>query len=159
MRIKVIGVGKIKEKYLKEGIGEYLKRLGAYSKIEIVEVDDEKNNENASLAEAEIVRAKEKERILKYLKPDTYLIALDVKGKSLSSEDLSQHLDNLALQGKSDISILIGGSLGLHQSLLEAAQLRLSFSKMTFPHQLMRLILLEQIYRAFKISRGEPYHK
>lgn len=159
MRIKVIGVGKIKEKYLKEGIGEYLKRLGAYSKIEIVEVDDEKNNENASLAEEEIVRAKEKERILKYLKTDTYLIALDIRGKSLSSEDLSQHLDNLALQGKSDISVLIGGSLGLHQSLLEAAQLRLSFSKMTFPHQLMRLILLEQLYRAFKISRGEKYHK
>lgn len=159
MRIKVIGVGKIKEKYLKEGIAEYLKRLGAYSKVELVEVDDEKNNENASSAEEEIVRTKEKERITKYLKPDTYLVALDVKGKALSSEELSQHLDSLALQGKSDISILIGGSLGLHQSLLETAQLRLSFSKMTFPHQLMRLILLEQLYRAFKISRGEPYHK
>jgi len=159
MRIKIIGVGKIKEKYLREGIGEYLKRLGAYAKVEIIEVEDEKNSENSSSAEEEIVKVKEKERILKHIKQDTYLIALDLKGKALSSEELSRSLDNLALQGKSDLSILIGGSLGLHQSLLDAAQLRVSFSKMTFPHQLMRLILLEQLYRAFKISRGEPYHK
>lgn len=159
MRIKIIAVGRIKERYLKEGIAEYMKRLGAYCKIEIIEVEDEKINENASQAEEELVKNKEKERIIKYLKPDTYLIALDLRGKALSSEELSGHLDKLALQGKSDLSILVGGSLGLHQTLIESAQLRLSFSKMTFPHQLMRLILVEQLYRAFKISRSEPYHK
>lgn len=159
MHLKIIAVGKIKEKYLKDGLSEYLKRLSAYSKVEIVEVDDEKTKENASLAEEELVRQKEKERIARHIKPESYLIALDIKGKMLSSEQLSEHLDKLALQGKSEITLLIGGSLGLQQELLDKADLRLSFSPMTFPHQLMRLILLEQIYRCFKISRGEPYHK
>jgi len=159
VHLKIIAVGKIKEKYLKDGLSEYLKRLSAYSKVEIVEVDDEKTKENASLAEEELVRQKEKERIARHIKPESYLIALDIKGKMLSSEQLSEHLDKLALQGKSEITLLIGGSLGLQQELLDKADLRLSFSPMTFPHQLMRLILLEQIYRCFKISRGEPYHK
>lgn len=159
MHLRIVAVGKIKEKYLKEGINEYLKRLGSYCKIEIIEVEDEKTKENASLAEEELVRQREKERIVKHLKPESYLIALDIKGKMLSSEDLSGNLDKLALEGKSDLTLLIGGSLGLHSTLLAQSNLRLSFSPMTFPHQLMRLILLEQLYRCFKISRGEPYHK
>lgn len=159
MHIQIIAVGKIKEKYLKDGLAEYLKRLSAYSKVEILEVDDERTKENASLAEEELVRKKEMERIVKHIKPESYVLALDVKGKMLSSEHLSEHLDKLALQGKSDLTLLIGGSLGLHKELLEKADFRLSFSSMTFPHQLMRLILLEQLYRCFKISRGEPYHK
>jgi len=159
MHIKIVCVGKLKEKYLKDGIAEYVKRLSAYCKVEIVEVEDEKTKENASAAQEEIVKQKEKERIEKHLKPDTYLLVLAIQGKMLSSEQLSEHLDKLALEGKSDITMLIGGSLGLHQDLLKQAHFCLSFSSMTFPHQLMRLILVEQIYRSFRISRGEPYHK
>lgn len=159
MQIKVIGVGKIKEKYLRDGIQEYRKRLGAYCKLEIVEVDDEKTKEQASVAEMEQVKEKEQERILRQIEPDTYLIVLDIAGDSLSSERLAQKLEQLALNGKSDLTFVIGGSLGIGQEVLKRADLRLSFSPMTFPHQLMRLILLEQIYRTFRINRGEPYHK
>ena len=159
MNIKVITVGKLKEKYLKDGINEYLKRLQSYAKVEIIEVADEKEPANASPADEEAVREKEAERILKYLKPDTYIIVLAIDGRQLSSEELSEKLKGLSLAGKSDITMVIGGSLGLSRNILHKADFKLSFSKMTFPHQLMRLILMEQIYRAFKINRGEPYHK
>lgn len=159
MNIKIIGVGKIKEKYLKEGIKEYLKRLQPVAKIEIIEVADEKEPANSSPAEEKIVKEKEEERIKKHLKPGSFLIALAIEGKELSSEGFAQKLKNLALEGKSDITFVIGGSLGLSKGILDKADFLLSFSKMTFPHQLMRLILLEQIYRAFKIIRGETYHK
>ncbi|MFZ5944973.1 MAG: 23S rRNA (pseudouridine(1915)-N(3))-methyltransferase RlmH [Bacillota bacterium] len=159
MNIKIIAVGKLKEKYLKEGIVEYLKRLQSYAKVEIIEVADEKEPANASPVDEDIVKEKEAERISKHIKQDTYLICLAIDGKQLSSEELAGKLDKLALEGKSDITMVIGGSLGLSQSVISRADFKLSFSKMTFPHQLMRLILLEQLYRAFRIIKGEPYHK
>lgn len=159
MHIKIIAVGKIKETYLAGGIGEYLKRLGPYARVEIVEVPDEKAPENASAAEEEIIRAREAEKIKRHLKPEALTVALAIPGRMLSSEGLADRLAGWALDGKSDIAFVIGGSLGLHSSVLEDADLLLSFGPMTFPHQLMRLMLVEQIYRAFKINRGEPYHK
>lgn len=159
MNISVIAVGKVKEKYLKQGMEEYLKRLSAYAKVEIIEVADEKAPETLSESETEQVKQKEGERILAKLHPDTYVIALAIEGKMQTSEQFSAHLDQLATYGKSKIAFLIGGSLGLSGEVLKRADETLSFSKMTFPHQLMRLILLEQVYRAFRIMRGEPYHK
>jgi 23S rRNA (pseudouridine1915-N3)-methyltransferase len=159
MNIKIIAVGKLKEKYLKEGIAEYLKRLKPYAKVEIIEVAEEKEPANASPADGIMIKEREGERILEKVKAGSYLIALAIDGKLLSSEELAEKLDHLALEGKSDIAIVIGGSLGLSEEVLGRADFKLSFSKMTFPHQLMRLILMEQIYRAFKISKGEPYHK
>lgn len=159
MNIKIIAVGKLKENYLKEGIAEYLKRLKPYAKVEIIEVAEEKEPANASPADEIMIKGREGERILEKVKPGSYLIALAIDGKQLSSEELADKLDNLALEGKSDIAMVIGGSLGLSEEVLKKADFKLSFSKMTFPHQLMRLILMEQIYRAFKIIKGEPYHK
>ncbi|MBO8165122.1 MAG: 23S rRNA (pseudouridine(1915)-N(3))-methyltransferase RlmH [Brevibacillus sp.] len=159
MQITVIAVGKLKEKYLKEGISEYSKRLSSYCKLRFIEVNDEKAPDTLSPAEMEQVKQKEGERILAHLKPDQYIIALAIEGQMWSSEKLSSELDKLAVQGKSHVAFLIGGSLGLSPEVLERAHVLLSFSRMTFPHQLMRLILLEQVYRAFRISRGEPYHK
>ena len=159
MNIQIIAVGKLKEKYLKDGINEYLKRLQSYAKVEIIEVADEKEPANASLADERIVKAKEADRIKKFLKEDTYLIALAIEGQMLSSEQLADKLDKLALSGKSHITMIIGGSLGLDENLLKQANMLLSFSKMTFPHQLMRMILVEQIYRSYRINKGEPYHK
>ncbi|OCA82207.1 23S rRNA (pseudouridine(1915)-N(3))-methyltransferase RlmH [Bacillus sp. FJAT-27225] len=159
MNISIVTVGKLKEKYLKQGIEEYIKRLSAYSKIEVIEVPDEKAPEEMSLAEMEQVKKKEGERILAKIGQDPYVIALAIEGKMQSSEELASTLDNLALHGKSKIAFVIGGSLGLSGEVLSRANEKLSFSKMTFPHQLMRLILVEQIYRAFRINRGEPYHK
>ncbi|MDQ0157855.1 23S rRNA (pseudouridine(1915)-N(3))-methyltransferase RlmH [Robertmurraya andreesenii] len=159
MNISIITVGKLKEKYLKQGIDEYLKRLSSYAKIEILEVSDEKAPEELSAVEMEQVKQKEGERILSKLHPDTYVIALAIDGKQKSSEELADSLDKLATYGKSKIAFVIGGSLGLSSEVLQRADERLSFSKMTFPHQLMRLILVEQVYRAFRINRGEPYHK
>jgi len=159
MNIKVITVGKLKEKYLKDGIDEYLKRLKAYAKVEIVEVSEEKETANSSIADEEMVKEREGARIAEKLKSGSYVIVLAIGGKLLSSEELAQKLEQLALEGKSDIALVIGGSLGLSNEVLKRADLQLSFSKMTFPHQLMRLILIEQIYRAFKINKGEPYHK
>lgn len=159
MNISIITVGKLKEKYLKQGIDEYLKRLSSYAKIEILEVSDEKAPEELSAVEMEQVKQKEGERILSKLHPDTYVIALAIDGKQKSSEELADTLDKLATYGKSKIAFVIGGSLGLSSEVLQRADERLSFSKMTFPHQLMRLILVEQVYRAFRINRGEPYHK
>lgn len=159
MHIRIVSVGKIKERYLADGIKEYLKRLGPFAKVEIVEVPDEKTPENASLAEEEAVKAKEAEKIIRHLKPGAVIVALAINGEGLSSEELAARLAGWGLSGKSDLVFVIGGSLGLHSSILKAADMQLSFGTMTFPHQLMRLILVEQIYRAFKINRGEPYHK
>ncbi|QDX91847.1 23S rRNA (pseudouridine(1915)-N(3))-methyltransferase RlmH [Brevibacillus laterosporus] len=159
MQITIITVGKLKEKYLKEGIAEYTKRLTAYCKMNVVEVSDEKAPEELSATEMEQVKRKEGERILAHIKQDHYVIALAIEGQMWSSEKLSSEMDRLALHGRSQVAFVIGGSLGLADEVLKRADAQLSFSKMTFPHQLMRLVLVEQVYRAFRISRGEPYHK
>ena len=159
LQVKIIGVGKIKENYIREGIAEYVKRLKPYLRLEIIEVPDEPCPENLSPAEEQKVKEKEGERILKALSPSDYVILLDIKGKTMDSEGFSRFLDDLALKGQSSVAFVIGGSLGVSSSLYGRADYRWSFSPLTFPHQLMRLILLEQIYRAVRISRGEPYHK
>lgn len=159
MKISIITVGKLKEKYLKQGIDEYLKRLSAYAKVEIIEVADEKAPEHLSEAEMEEVKRKEGERILSHLSENTYIITLEISGRMLSSEQLAAKIDELSTYGKSKLAFIIGGSLGLSKEVQKQSDLALSFSKMTFPHQLMRLILLEQIYRAYRINRNEPYHK
>ena len=159
MNIMIISVGKLKEKYLKLGIDEYSKRLSRYAKLNLIEVPDEKAPENLSAAEEEMVKKKEGEGILKHVKDGAYVIALDLKGKMLSSEDLADKLESLALTGNSNVVFIIGGSLGLSEDVLKRADFRLCFSPMTFPHQLMKLILLEQVYRGFRIIKGEPYHK
>ena len=159
MKITVITVGKIKEKFLKEAIAEYSKRLSKYCKLEIVEVADEKTPDNASEVVEDAIRSKEAERILKYVKDDAFVITLEINGKQLSSEELADKIDKLGVQGTSHIIFIIGGSIGLGQEVLQKSNYALSFSKMTFPHQLMRVILLEQIYRSYRIINGEPYHK
>ncbi|WP_286230293.1 23S rRNA (pseudouridine(1915)-N(3))-methyltransferase RlmH [Neobacillus mesonae] len=159
MNISIITVGKLKEKYLKLGIEEYVKRLSAYAKVEIIEVADEKAPEELSELEMLQVKQKEGERILAKISADTYVIALAIKGKMQSSEELADTLDKLATYGKSKIAFVIGGSLGLSDEVVHRSNEKLSFSRMTFPHQLMRLILVEQVYRAYRINRGEPYHK
>lgn len=159
MNINVITVGKLKEKYLKDGIDEYKKRLSRYCSIEIIEVPDEKAPETLSEKEEELVKDREGQGILKHIKDSTYVIALDLRGKMLSSEEFSTLLSDLGVSGNSNIAFIIGGSLGLSQEVLTRADYKLSFSRMTFPHQLMRMILLEQIYRGFRIMKGEPYHK
>jgi 23S rRNA (pseudouridine1915-N3)-methyltransferase len=159
VNIAIFSIGRLKEKYLKQGIAEYLKRLGSYAKVEIIELPDEKAPENLSEAEMEQVKKAEGNKILSKIGQDTYVIALAIDGKQQSSEELAKTIDQLATYGKSKIAFVIGGSLGLSEDVLRRADAKLSFSKMTFPHQLMRLILLEQIYRAFKINRNEPYHK
>jgi len=159
MRIAVAAVGKLKEKYWREAVAEYSKRLTAYCRLEINEVNDEGYTEGLSAAEEEKVKQREWQKLFRLLRADTYLVALDVQGEQVSSEELAARLDKLTLGGHSDITFIIGGSLGLPDQALKQAHWRLSFSRMTFPHQLMRVVLLEQIYRAFKITRGEPYHK
>ncbi|MBD8071599.1 23S rRNA (pseudouridine(1915)-N(3))-methyltransferase RlmH [Bacillus sp. PS06] len=159
MNITIFSIGKLKEKYLKQGIDEYLKRLSAYAKVEVVELPDEKAPETLSDIEMEQIKQKEGDRILAKLSDDTHVIALAIEGKMKSSEQLAADLDKLATYGKSKIAFIIGGSLGLSSDVMKRANDTLSFSKMTFPHQLMRLILVEQVYRAFRINRGEPYHK
>lgn len=159
MKITVITVGKIKEKYLKDAIAEYSKRLSKYCKLEIVEVADEKTPDNASEVVEDSIRSKEAERILKYVKDDAYVVTLEIGGKQLSSEELADKIDKLGIQGTSHIIFIIGGSIGLGKEVLAKSDYALSFSKMTFPHQLMRVILLEQVYRSYRIINGEPYHK
>lgn len=159
MNISILTVGKLKEKYLKQGIDEYTKRLGAYAKITITEVPDEKAPENLSQEDMRIIKQKEGERLLTKIPQDAHVIALAIDGQMQTSEQLAANLNQLALHGKSKICYVIGGSLGLSDKVLERANEKLSFSKMTFPHQLMRLILVEQVYRGFRINRGEPYHK
>ena len=152
MKITLVTVGKIKEKYLRDAIHEYSKRLSRYCKLEMIEVADEKTPDQASETVEEQIRDKEGERILKYLKDDMYVITLEIAGKMLSSEELADKIEKLGIQGHSSIAFVIGGSIGLGREVL-------SFSKMTFPHQLMRVILLEQVYRSYRIMNGEPYHK
>lgn len=159
MKIYLYTVGKLKEKYLKQGIAEYVKRLSSYTQIEEIEVADEKAPEVLSEAEMEIVKQKEGERLLAKIPNDAYVIALAIDGKMLSSEELAEKIEGLMTYGKSKIAFVIGGSLGLSDDVLKRADMKLSFSKMTFPHQLMKLVLVEQIYRGFRIMRGEPYHK
>lgn len=159
MGITVISVGKIKEKYLTMAIDEYSKRLSKYCKLNFIQVQDEKTPDNASDVVNNKIKEIEGERILKNIKDSAYVIALAIEGKHLSSEQLASTLDNLAVTGKSDIVFVIGGSLGLSSQVLSRADYLLSFSKMTFPHQLMKVILLEQIYRSYRIIKNEPYHK
>lgn len=159
MKITLITVGKIKEKYLKDAIAEYSKRLSKYCKLEIIEVADEKTPDNASGTVENTIRSKEAERILKYVKEDAYVITLEIQGKQLTSEELADKIDKLGVQGTSHIILIIGGSIGLGEEVLKKSNYALSFSKMTFPHQLMRVILLEQVYRSYRIISGEPYHK
>lgn len=159
MKITIITVGKIKEKYLKDAIAEYQKRLSKYCKLEIIEVADEKTPDNASEAAETAIRTKEAGRILKYVKEDAYVITLEIEGKQLTSEQLADKIENLGIQSVSHIIFIIGGSIGLGNEVLKKSDFALSFSKMTFPHQLMRVILLEQIYRSYRIINGEPYHK
>lgn len=159
MKITLITVGKIKEKYLRDAIAEYTKRLSKYCKLESIEVADEKTPDQASETVEENIRTKEGERILKYIRDDMYVITLEIAGKMLSSEEFARKIEKLGIQGKSSIAFVIGGSIGLGKEVLKRSDFALSFSKMTFPHQLMRVVLLEQVYRAYRIINGEPYHK
>lgn len=159
MKISIVCVGKIKEKFYVEAIREYEKRLGRYCKLEICEVADEKTPDKASEALEEQIKEKEACRMEKYLSDDAYVIALAIEGKMLDSVELSQKIEKAGIQGISHIQFVIGGSLGIHKRILDRADYKLSFSKMTFPHQLMRVVLLEQIYRGYRIMNGEPYHK
>lgn len=159
MHIQIISVGKIKEKYLKLGIQEFEKRLKPYTKLSMIELADEQAPEHLSAKEVEQVKDKEGARILQKVKDNAYVIALDLNGVQWSSEQLSKELELLSIHGKSHIQFIIGGSNGLSEDVLKRANKKLSFSPMTFPHQLMKLILMEQVYRAFKIMRNEPYHK
>ena len=159
MKITCVAVGKIKEKYLTDAIAEYGKRLGRYCKLEMVELPDEKTPEGASDVLERQIKEREGERILRALKEDAYVIALAIEGKMLDSVELSRKLESLAVGGCSHMTFIIGGSLGLSEAVLKRADEKLSFSRMTFPHQLMRVLLLEQIYRGYRIMKGEPYHK
>lgn len=159
MRITIVAVGKIKERFYTQAIEEYSKRLGRYCKLSVVEVGDEKTPDNAREALERQIREKEGQRVLSAVKENSYVIALDIQGEMLDSEALAGKIGKLAGSGISHIVFIIGGSLGLSQSVLSRADYRLSFSSLTFPHQLMRVILLEQIYRGFRILEGEPYHK
>lgn len=159
MRIRLITVGKIKEKFYVQAIQEYCKRLSRYCKLEIVEVADEKTPDHASETVETQIKDKEGERILKALKDDSYVIALAIEGKMRSSEELAARIEQLGIGGESHLVFIIGGSLGLSKAVLDRADEKLSFSAMTFPHQLMRVILLEQIYRSYRIIHNEPYHK
>lgn len=159
MNIKIICAGKLKEKFLKEGIGEFQKRLKTYANLEIIEVKDEACPENSSELEMEKIKEVEGERILSKISKGAYVIALDIGGKSLTSEDFAKKIEDLSVEGISSIDFIIGGSLGLSESVKNKSDYKLSFSKFTFPHGLMRLILVEQVYRAFRIINNHPYHK
>ena len=157
--IRIIAVGKIKERFYEDAMAEYAKRLSAYLKLDIVQVADEKCPENLSRRQEELVMEKEGERILKNIRENDYVVTLEIDGTQKSSEDFAGFIRSLEVSGRSDITFVIGGSLGLSEEVKKRSDFALSFSKMTFPHQLMRVVLIEQIYRAVKINRGEPYHK
>lgn len=159
MNIRIVSVGRIKEKYIQEGIKEFSKRLSRYCNLDIIEIDDEKAPENLSEKDMEIVKKKEGEKILSKIPQIFHVIVLAIEGKQLSSEGLAENIENLMINGTNDICFVIGGSLGLSTDVMNRSNFKLSFSKMTFPHQMMRLILLEQVYRGFRIIKGEPYHK
>ena len=159
MKITILAVGKIKEKFFREAIAEYEKRLSRYCKLEILEVADEKTPDHASEAEEEQIKEKEAKRILEKINPDAYVITLEILGEKVNSVSFSEMIQKLGVMGRSQIIFVIGGSLGLHESVSRRADRKVSFSPMTFPHQLMRVILCEQIYRGFRIMNHEPYHK
>ena len=159
MKITIVCVGKIKEKFYRDALAEYTKRLSRYCSLSITEVADEKTKEQASDVECAIIKDREGERILKSIREDGYVIALAIDGKNLDSVELSKKIENLDLTGKSNLYFVIGGSLGLSDEVMKRADYKLSFYRMTFPHQLMRVILLEQIYRSYRIINHEPYHK
>ncbi|MCP0887172.1 23S rRNA (pseudouridine(1915)-N(3))-methyltransferase RlmH [Ligilactobacillus sp. WILCCON 0076] len=159
MNIKIVCVGKLKEKYLKQGISEYAKRLTKFCKFEIIEVPDEKAPEKLSSAEMEGVKTKEGIRIIDKLKDKEYVYALAIEGQERSSEEFAQELANLATYGHSDLAFVIGGSLGLSKAVMQRSNAQISFGRFTLPHQLMRMVLTEQIYRGFMINAGSPYHK
>ena len=159
MKITIVCVGKIQEKFYRDALVEYTKRLSRYCSLSITEVADEKTKEQASDVECAIIKDREGERILKSIREDGYVITLAIEGKNLDSVELSKKIENLALTGKSNLYFVIGGSLGLSDEVMKRADYKLSFSRMTFPHQLMRVILLEQIYRSYRIINHEPYHK
>ena len=159
MRITVVCVGKIKEKFYRDAIDEYSKRLSRYCKLSIIEVPDEKAPDGCSEAMEEQIKTKEGDRILGSLKGDEFLISLAIEGKKMDSVSFGEKIKNLGVQGKSHIAFVIGGSLGLDKRVLSKSDMLLSFSDMTFPHQLMRVVLLEQVYRGYRIVNGEPYHK
>ena len=159
MKITILAVGKIKEKYFADAVAEYKKRLSRYCKLEIIEVADEKTPDHASTQEEELIRRKEGERLKKYIKDGAYVISLAIQGKQFSSEEFSKKIHALGLHRESHIIFIIGGSIGLASDILKESKELISFSKMTFPHQMMRVILLEQIYRSFRIMHHEPYHK
>ncbi|GKX28676.1 ribosomal RNA large subunit methyltransferase H [Vallitalea longa] len=159
MKITIISVGKLKEKYLKMAVDEYSKRLGRYCKLDIIEVTDEKTPDKISITQEILIKKKEGQKILRYIKDNSYVIALEIKGETLTSENLAKKIHTLGLEGKSNVTFIIGGSIGLCENVLKRANYQLSFSSLTFPHQLMRVILLEQVYRSFRINAGEPYHK
>lgn len=159
MKITILCVGKIKEKFYRDAIAEYEKRLSRYCKLEILEVADEKTTEQASDREISIVKDREGERLLKVISEEQYVIALAIDGRQPDSIELSEQIERLGITGRSSLVFVIGGSLGLSDAVLKRADYRLSFSNMTFPHQLMRVILLEQLYRSYRIMNHEPYHK
>lgn len=159
MEIRILTVGKIKEKYLSDGIAEYAKRLGRYCKLSFFQVPDEKTPDKASDALNIQIKDTEGERLMKYIRDQDYVIALAIDGKMLDSVELSEKIEKLGVSGISSVAFVIGGSLGLSEKVLQRADYKLSFSKMTFPHQLMQMILLEQIYRGYRILNHEPYHK
>lgn len=159
MKITIIAAGKVREKFIKEGIKEYTKRLSRFCNIEIIEVQDEQVPNNISIAQEKLIKKKEAERILKRVRAGSVLIALDMKGTKLNSEAFAEKLNQYVLSGNPHITFIIGGSIGLDDEIIRMANIQLSLSDMTFPHQLVRIILLEQIYRAFKIINGEVYHK
>lgn len=159
MKITIISVGKIKEKFYRDAIAEYEKRLSRYCKFQIVEVADEKTPDKASETEEDKIKEKEADRILSHIKEDACVVTLEIKGKKLDSVSFADFIAKKTLCGVSHIQFVIGGSLGLHKRVSDRSDFKLSFSDMTFPHQLMRVILSEQIYRAFRIMAGEPYHK
>ncbi len=159
MNITILCVGQIKEKYFKDAIAEYAKRLSRYCKLRIIEVADERTKENASESEQQMIRAKEGERLMKYIQDPDYCITLEITGKKMDSVAMAHTIEQLGLTGHSRIVFVIGGSIGLDDAVRQRSDLALSFSDLTFPHQLMRVILLEQIYRSFRIIHKEPYHK
>lgn len=159
MKITILCVGKIKEKFYTAGINEYAKRLSRYCKLEIIQVEDEKTIENSTETEMDLVKQKEAQRLLRKIPENAYVITLEINGKQLDSVELAEKIERLGVTGTSHIIFVIGGSLGLHHTVSERADFKLSFSKLTFPHQLMRVILLEQIYRSYRIAKKEPYHK
>ena len=159
MNVKILCLGKIKEKFYRDAADEYLKRLSKYASVTVVEVADEKTSENASDTEIDIVKEKEGERLLKHINERDFVIALAILGKQMDSVAFSKYIEDLGISGKSTIDFVIGGSLGLSDAILKRSDFQISFSKMTFPHQLMRVVLLEQIYRGMRIMKNEPYHK